>query len=277
MISCVAMLCFGCDSGKGIQKTSDTQNNTDEIDTSESDQTEVSWIEKSAVLEKEDGWVYYMYVGYDAEMTELQYVTFNGYNEKYERIDGYNIPVYDDDGKTIIDEIEAQPVLFRNKKYEADVDAIETYFTEQAFDEQITEDDLKTLQLTAIDKSDLVTMYNEILEKETPKAFGPLLLTETYIKTQEVDNDVKVQAAYYSNYGYLQRIRLDVLYGEDYLSDLIAADTATEEQKEVWTNLKTLETYMLDNNTIDISEVLPDDSALYSNLELLLSQASQVG
>jgi hypothetical protein len=30
-ISCVAMLCFGCDSGKGIQKTSDTQNNTDEI------------------------------------------------------------------------------------------------------------------------------------------------------------------------------------------------------------------------------------------------------
>lgn len=250
MLSCVA-----CKGKQNIDKLPEKKEKT-----SEAVENMKKRYVKEAFIDKEDGWIYYIHVTKFEGENKLSY-EFDGVNMKYYRLDGYYIPMYDENDKEI-GQCGTEPMLSYSKKTEKDVESVVKYLEKKQFgDNDITEQDMKELKLTSVSKKDVVEIYNKLNDLEyidVGADIDMLYLSFHDIQQKNIDDKTKLQVAYYNPSGGIRRMHIDILYNnngkDEYLSDLVENGTASQQQKDLYINLGKIGQSVIDNQSFAVEK-----------------------
>lgn len=100
---------------------------------------------------KNDGWIYLFEINYQNNVNDKKLYIFDGYNLKYDKLDGYYIPVIDSTtGKEVDRVIPNYITLGISEKYKEDIKKISDFFNEKQFTNKITLKDLNSLNISCV-------------------------------------------------------------------------------------------------------------------------------
>lgn len=217
--------------------------------------------DKVYIEEREDGWFYVSNIstGKDEE-TDYYYYEYDAYNLKYKKLDDYYIRIYD--SQTGEEKEGANPVLpylSLLPDTQADIKNIMDLFAEKKFVNKISETDLKKLNLSYIQKSDLINMYNNTVSQEYLKEGLYPDIPTFNMKQSLLLGGYKWQAAYICYHGTICAFNIELIYCEDntetYLSDLVQQNTATQEQAEIFTTIQEIENAILSKSDFSAANI----------------------
>lgn len=200
---------------------------------------------------------------------------FDGINLKYKTLDGYYIPVYDDN-KNEISKIEAAyPSYSTSKQYREDIRKINKFLNDKKFERKISIDDLDTIDFKVVTKEELVFMFNSAFDK-TPSDLGNYInIPFVAIVNSNYVDDYFYQIGYYCEYGNIRKIDIEVIYENDnYLSNLVSNHNASNEQILFYEKIKEIETNIIVKQNLDIINFNEYDESFkpLSNLLVELSK-----
>ena len=184
---------------------------------------EVGFYETQAVLDKDDGWVYYFALSRD-KSGKITYYDFNGLNLIYKSLDGYYIPVYNEAGKEVSQVKPTALFLNYDQKHRKEYERISDYFNEKKFSSEITMDDLKDLKTDYYKKEDILYLFNEAVKQDYVRPMGDAIQDGFY--ESNVVNNSYWQFAILGCYGYADRIRID------YISNGVSLRESVEKNKK---------------------------------------------
>lgn len=234
---------------------------------------------KEAFIDKQDGWIYYLHVSKKAGTEKLEF-NFDGVNIKYQELPGYYIPVKDKNGKEI-DKASGTPMLSRSVKYKYDTSLINNYLNKKQFVSEISEDDLVNLELQLLTKGDIVALVNQVCKLDFVNIDSDIdmLYAPGYISAEQIiDENTVLQFGYYNRVGVVQKTWFDVIYqqGEKrtYLSDMVVDGSATNEQKELYSNLKNIGETIIQTQKFNVKKQFveltnKEYDVLFSKLEVM--------
>ncbi len=243
------------------------------------------FVSKCVTTDSDDGWFYYFCIQYPKKNKNTKEVknnyqkdnafsyVFDGFNIKYKKIDGYYIPIYDESGTEVGNIEPAVPSLSVSSQMRNEIKKINDFFMKEDFNRIISEDDLDELELEFIDKSLLVTMFNNAYNKE-PIDLGVWvnLPQVEIVKSEKIDN-YYFNIGYYVEYGNLQKVNIDLLYEDgSYLSDLVKNKKASEDKVNEYNEFKKIEEYIIKNQTFDLSNYKKLDLKHFEELKKLLKK-----
>ena len=188
---------------------------------------------RCAIEEGEDGWVYYFCCDYskdkDSDVPFTYY--FDGFNLKYETMEGYVVDIEDAEGN-IIDQIPVKlPTLVYKSDYDDDIAEINEYFENLSPTDVISGEGLV---LNDLDAEQVVRLFNEAIKSDKMKAGRYGRIPEADVLKSETINGYYWQVAYLGVYGQLVSVNIELIYDDGvYLSDMVAAGSADEGQKEL--------------------------------------------
>lgn len=239
--------------------------------------TAVHFPSKMAVIEKDDGWVARFNIEYSDKNSKTPYLYDYGcHNLKYKVLKGYTAHGVEEDnsGRYEYEVKTNHPNCIYNKDYSEDISAISNYFKEKEFNESIKMEDLDGLQLKKVDKKELLELYNKAITSELVTQYG------NYSKYPQANLKKSISADGYTWYlGYLLNkgkivyVNLELQIGEEYLSDKIKKNTATEEEKKIFSNIKEIEEHIIKTQKLSLMEKFYDERP-YSFSTLLFTQIS---
>ncbi len=204
----------------------------------------------------------------------MSYV-FDGINLKYKTLDGYYIPMYDDN-KNEISKIEAAyPSYSTSKQYREDIRKINKFLNDKKFDRKISIDDLETIDFKVVTKEELVFMFNSAFDK-TPANLGNYInIPFVAIAKSNYVDDYFYQIGYYCEYGNIRKIDIEVIYENgNYLSNLVSNHNASNEQILFYEKIKEIEKNIIIKQNFDIINFNEYDESL-KPLSNLLAQLSK--
>jgi hypothetical protein len=201
---------------------------------------------KTVVKDIEDGWIHFFTYDYisnnDGTIKNLFY-GFNGYNLKYKHIEGYDIPIIDKEtGKVTDTATSSLPYLSLDKDIKPDIDKISDFFKKKQFTSPIKMSELDGLNLSKINKQDILGLFNEAVgnEKLANGKYGNL--PEADIAQERLLSGYQWQVGFFIVHGNILKIRIELLYeGNTYLSDLIDNNKANQSQKDIYAKIKEIE------------------------------------
>ena len=218
---------------------------------------------KVAVKDKGDGW--YCEFIFDNLESELHSYNYGCYNLKYQEISGFNNYQFDKEkNKYFISDVNV-PKYINNIKYQEELDKIFYYFHDRQFDSKITENDLIDLDITIIDKKEVVELFNKALDSETIDTYGKYL--ETALPIYHTEYKAKDGKTYIVGYhidwpvGIIRTIEVDVI-----------AKDGKSKDKTLSNKLKKIKEYILDSQEFD----LPDDLKEDKDVKELLNNFNQI-
>lgn len=181
--------------------------------------------------------------------------SFDGINLKYKTIDGYYIPVYDDD-KNEISKIEAPyPSYSVSEKYRYEIKKINKFLDDKKFKNVISLDDLEGLELEFFSKEELVSMFNYAYNKDPIELGKYVDLPFVSITNSVSKNGFYFQVGYYSEYGNISKVNIEVIYDDgSHLSDLVRDGKSSEEQNELYSTINNIEQFIILEQELDISK-----------------------
>ena len=167
------------------------------------------------------------------------------------------------------------PSYLRNKELNNDIKSISNYFLEKKFTKEIDLNDLEELELEKIDKQEVIDLYNSAINSNLIKKFGnyPNTNRPIYLTTSMNNNNYTWKLGYILVMGHIKYVNIELLINEQYLSDLIKENKATDEQKEIFDNIKNIENYILKTQKFDIPNDLKNIQ-LYNFLTENISEIS---
>lgn len=218
--------------------------------------------ERMYVVSKEDGWYYYFKTILIDNTTRN---FFNGCNLKYETMEDYNILVYNEE-KKIIGRISTYPTLGVSEKSKNgimerdEVLKIDSYFDKKQFNKKITSEDLSDLELYNFSSEEIINLYNNTQDLEYLEELAKIKLDECTITSEKNTSDYTINIGILLNTDIFKGVWLDILYEDGaYLSDLVNSNKATTKQKELYSNFKEIEKYIIENNNIkDLQNIFKD-------------------
>lgn len=162
----------------------------------------------------DDGWEYAFKI-YLYKNKENKYM-FNGYNMKYEELEGFYIPVKDMNTGELLDKIKPSAItLSVSEKYSEDIKKISEYFTEKQFVKKITEKEVQDLTLKYIDKNFVVKLFNKavVSKKNVGKGKFPSskLFDKVYVNSTNPSMKGKWRISYLIDHGYVSKIYIDFI------------------------------------------------------------------
>lgn len=235
------------------------------------------YAERMAYIEKKNGWYFYMYENNFKELF------FDGCNLKYPNLKGYYINIYTDKTETVIyEKIPTFATLStsdfkKNNKLERDeVVEIDKFLNEKQFNRKVEEEDLNDLNLENFDKKDILTLYNTLQDKNFSDYLTKFKLSECKILEDNFDNGYKLNVGILAERKGIAVVRIDIVYNDNqYLSDLVQNDKATDSQKEIYNNFKKIEQYIFSNQEIDIQENFDLTDDIYLRLFSVLRKVEK--
>lgn len=218
--------------------------------------------EKLSVIEKKDGWYHYFLITDLGEQNDKIY-GYNGCSLKYNKLDGYNVLVMDEQNN-VISRIPTYPSLIVSEKSVSgvmekdEISMISDYFNNKQFSSKIQLSDLNDLSLVNFSKEEIVNLYNEAIKEDGVHQIGKYNFSDCSVFEEKTESKEKFQIGVLINFGVLKKLRIDIKYDDgSYLSDLIENNTATQEQKEMYKSFDEIENYMLKSQKFDIKEHFP--------------------
>lgn len=226
-----------------------------------------------------DDWYYRFSIQIIGDKT-LYY--FNGYNLKYNSITELGEdPYLEMSGDTFTDEICLKPTLQcsvkinENMKVKEEIQLINDYFNKKQFDKQITLTDVEDLTLENFDKSLIVELYNGAQEqKYTDKKGQFRFLKEYEYFSDDFDDGYMWSVSLFTDCDLIVMIKLNIRYEDGtFLSDKVENGSATEEEKELYQNIKYAEYYIRANQKTDVEEYFKKyDNYMYQRLDRIFEQ-----
>ena len=220
-----------------------------------------------AFKEKEDGWLCYFDIEYI--QSNIEYPYYYGYNcenLKYEELYDF-MPVGTDADENGIYEYKTttnHPQYVYNRNYSADMRIINEYFNKYKFN-------------TVISMEDLNELYNEAIESPKIMKWGKNIITqkEVYLTKSLTKDNYTWIMGYMVKWGYIYYVNIELKIKDDYLSDLIKEDVATEEQKKIYQNIIAIEEYILEKQSFNLPKNL-ENKRPYSFLSENLSKIRHI-
>ncbi len=233
-----------------------------------------------AFKEKEDGWLCYFDIEYI--QSNIEYPYYYGYNcenLKYEELYDF-MPVGTDADENGIYEYKTttnHPQYVYNRNYSADMRIINEYFNKYKFNTVISMEDLNELDLKYISKEDVLELYNEAIESPKIMKWGKNIITqkEVYLTKSLTKDNYTWIMGYMVKWGYIYYVNIELKIKDDYLSDLIKEDVATEEQKKIYQNIIAIEEYILEKQSFNLPKNL-ENKRPYSFLSENLSKIRHI-
>lgn len=239
--------------------------------------SDVTFPTRYAQIEKEDGWVCSFTMEYlYSDLSTPYYYGYTCDNLKYSKLPDYIMygEEADSSGKYTYEIETDHPSYLRNKELNNDIKLISNYFLEKEFTKEINLNDLDELQLEKIDKQEVIDLYNSAINSKLIKKFGnyPNTNRPTYLTTSMNNNNYTWKLGYVLVMGHIKYVNIELLIDEQYLSDLIEENKATDEQEEIFTNIKNIENYILKNQKFDI----PNDLKNVQPYSFLIENMSEI-
>lgn len=222
-------------------------------------ETEPNYIVKCVTRTAEDGWVYFFTYERNKEGAEEKFSNYlyDAYNLKYKHLEGYDIPLVNKQTGEIMQYIQTDlPYLSANQQVNQDIAAISDFFQKHMFQAPISASDLEGLTLHHIEKSDVLSLFNQtIVSEDLPYGKYGKIPEATIIKEDSLLSGYMWQVGYFSSYGNIVVLDIELLYENDiYLSDLIKDGKATEEQKKIQAKIEQVKAKILENQSFLAAE-----------------------
>ena len=237
----------------------------------------INYSQKSTYDEKDDGWVYVFEINYPDVENEDRVYMFDGYNLKYKQLDGYYVPVIDNETKEEITRITPEYItLSISEDYKDDIEKIVNYFNEKQFNNKITINDLLGLDIEVVSKEYLVDIFNKTIDSELESNPGQYIDSNFYgkVNVSSTDEEMKGewQATYLLRYGEIYDINIEFIdENGNYLSDSTSNLDLTEEIEEIEKNI--VDTQTIYSNTATRSA--NSNNISNSDLNNLLQKAQE--
>ncbi len=186
---------------------------------------EVGFYDACVYEEVEDGWIFSMCKTIDKSANDLygfKELFFYGDNLTYTTLEGYFIPVYDDDDN-LVDKIDVKyPSTVHNFDSQEENELIVNFLNEKKFKETIDIDvfDELDFELNIFDLDMVARMYNRLLKMEYKEDFGTYLLPSTDLITIDNIDGSTWQIGYILSYGYIEYVNLEYINDEGLYSTL---------------------------------------------------------
>lgn len=235
-----------------------------------------SFIDKQVYLQKDDGWVSYLYIEVEKkdkdtievkdneDLNKITGVYYDCINLKYDHLDGYYVPVNDEKGNEI-DQITGVMPSYSSSDKRDDIVRINEYLTEKKFKSTITVQDLDDVKCDKLDKKEIVKLYNEALEKEYLGYPGDISYGNnhgTIGKYIDLKNGGKLWLACIIEQARLGVVNIEYIDENDnYLSDLCKDGNANDEQIQAQKQLDEIEKKIVNLQSIKVNEdisLIPD-------------------
>ncbi len=211
------------------------------------DKKEREFTIKYAYDDKEDGWKIAFKI--NLYSNGKRSYSFNGYNLKYDELDGYYIPMVDKDTGEIVEKIKPKTItLSVSEKYSEEVLAINKYFNEKQFMTSISLYDLNDLSLKNIDKDYLVNLFNRAInskEIEEPGNYADSPLSDC-IKVESTEESMPGtwRLFYIIDYGNISDIYIDFISKDG--THLKDKKKMNEKEKNITSEITELEHSLID-------------------------------
>lgn len=210
---------------------------------------------KYAYNARADGWfdAFKIYIKNDGNSV----YDFNGYNLKYDKLDGYYIPVIDENDEIIYKIDPPSPTLAYSDDYREDIKSINNLFNEKQFKNKITLDDVKNLNLTNLDKEYIVNLFNKAIDSEELTEQGEYIDNIVYgrVETESTDSNLKGKyiLTYTIDYGYISNVYIDF---ENNNGEYISSKTERSINEQSLINLfDSVEKEVLNSNSNDLKKI----------------------
>lgn len=163
------------------------------------------------------------------------------------------------------------PRYIYNKKYEGDIRKINAYFIEKKFNKKIGISDLESLDIENISKTDILELYNNAISSEKITKWGnnPILNHSSYLNKSLARDDYTWKLGYIIQYGKINYISIELMIGDDYLSDIINSNEASDLQKELFKDIQEIKKYIIENQKFELPKSLKERrpyNCLYENI-----------
>lgn len=242
----------------------------------ETDFVPSSFIDKQVYLQKDDGWVSYLYIEVEKkdkdtievknneDLNKITGVYYDCINLKYDHLDGYYVPVNDEKGNEI-DQITGVMPSYSTSDKRDDIVRINDYLTEKKFNSTITVQDLDDVKCDKLDKKEIVKLYNEALEKEYLGYPGDISYGNnhgTIGKYIDLNNGGKLWLGCIIEQARLGVVNIEYIdENGDYLSNLCKDGKANNEQIQAKKQLDEIEKKIVNHQSIKVKEdisLIPD-------------------
>ena len=223
--------------------------------------SDVSFPTRYAQIEKEEGWVCTFTLEYlYQDLTIPYYYGYTCDNLKYSKLSDYVMYGEEADlnGKYKYEIETDHPSYLRNEEYKKEIEEISNYFQEKQFTKEINLKDLEDLNISNIDKEEVMNLYNSAVSSKLIKKYGnyPNTNRQVYLTTSMNNNNYTWKVGYILVMGHIKYVNIELLIEEKYLSDLIKDKKATIDQQEIFNNIKIIENFILKNQKFDIPDNL---------------------
>lgn len=224
-----------------------------------------TFVDLCAFKELDDGWVAHLYIEIpktnqksekvkeNFSLKDIDVVKFNIINLKYNNIEGFYIPVKDEEGNEIDKMVTNIPNYIQSSKYGDKMSKISDFLTKKKYDRKITVDDLEGLDTKdIIDKEDIVTLYNDALTNVEDVEYPFAGIKESNLVSRNLNDGSRIQFAYISNFTEIGKCQLEYIYPDGlYLSDMVESGKADEKQIALQNKLDSIEEKLIETNEID--------------------------
>ena len=242
----------------------------------ESDRIADSRIFKREIIEKENGWYYFLSSdGLELNIGEYTYsYNLNGCNIKYATLD-YSYATMGDTHIPITPPALATSYRSKNgiKTEKDELNEINSFLKNNSLNGKITADDLGKIEFVNFDAKDIVTLWNESLNREYLEEYGPYTDFSACHFIKENKDKSYFQIGIILNFGNLEIVRIDYIdENGNYLLDKVANNIATKEELKIYENILKISDTIIKKQSFmvedDYSALKKDET--YSPLFILL-------
>lgn len=227
--------------------------------------------QKYSYIEGEDGWYYFFCINIiDDEGTTTNF--YDGINLKYKTMDDYNIIIYDETTGDIKYKIATTPSFRSSEKEKNGVQEreeilkVDNYFDEKQFNRKITEEDLQDLELENFDKNQILELYNMAIEKEINQERKAFYIPSFDLEQETLSDKSILNIGLYTETTGVIAMRIDIIYDDVYLSDLIENNKATENQKQIYENINKISKKFIETQDVNVRKYFTLNDEIYNTI-----------
>lgn len=218
---------------------------------------------KKTIIEKQDGWYYFMSIDRVKNETSeyLYYIRMDGCNIKYQTLDNNYVIYYDEENPADFQKIPATPPNLVNsyaskdgiKTEETELEEINDLLEQENWQRKINAADLKSLTFVNFDYNDVIVLWNELYDMNYSKKSGQYDKLGLCSLTKEEKESNYYQVGLVLNYGTIAVIKIDFVDNNGiYLTDKMENGSATKEEKEIYSNIEKIENEIEKNGFLNL-------------------------
>lgn len=217
---------------------------------------EPGFVDQYAFVEKGDGWIYDVIIE-TSKLNGKRTFLFDGVNLKHKEIEGFYVPILDENSNEIDRGNPTIPSVANNSSMKEEVKKINAYFDEEQFVSPITEEDIIGLETKYFTHEDIINLVNNALKDPfAEKGFGEYNIAQVNCEQMKLKDGSIIQVSYSSIYGYIRVVNLEYIYPDGtYLLDVIASNNGNEMQMKVAEDLTRLEKEIVENQEVGNREI----------------------